>query len=141
MKKEIKIYFAAALFSIAEEKYNKRLAENLCEYGYDVFLPQDECKGLTTATEIFMKCITGVDYSDIIVTVLDGTDVDSGTAWEIGRAYTQGKKIIGIRTDFRQRGDDGGLNCMISQSCHIVFTERSITKLTKLVDNYIRNLV
>lgn len=32
--------------------------------------------------------------------VLDGVDVDSGTAWEIGYAYARGKPIIGLRTDF-----------------------------------------
>ena len=48
---------------------------------------------------IFMKCVEGVDASDLVVAVLDGVDVDSGTAWEIGYAYAKGKPVIGLRTD------------------------------------------
>lgn len=46
----------------------------------------------------------------IVVAVLDGTDVDSGTASEIGFAYAQEKRIYGYRGDFRRSGDnDGGI--------------------------------
>jgi nucleoside 2-deoxyribosyltransferase len=37
----------------------------------------------------------------LVLAVLDGVDVDSGTASEIGFAYACGKPIAGIRTDFR----------------------------------------
>lgn len=36
-----------------------------------------------------------------------------------------GTEIIGIRTDFRQRGDDFGLNCMISKSLDLLIEENS----------------
>jgi nucleoside 2-deoxyribosyltransferase len=39
------------------------------------------------------------------VSFLDGPQVDDGTAWEIGYAYAQGKKIFSIRTDDRQAGE------------------------------------
>lgn len=38
---------------------------------------------------------------DGIIAVLDGTDVDSGTASEIGFGYGAGKTILGYRGDFR----------------------------------------
>jgi len=44
--------------------------------------------------------------SEIMIAVLDGVDVDSGTATEIGLAYGLGKKIIGYRGDIRQTGDN-----------------------------------
>jgi len=44
--------------------------------------------------------------SDGVVAVLDGVDVDSGTAAEIGFAYALGKWIAGLRTDFRQTGEN-----------------------------------
>jgi len=43
--------------------------------------------------------------SDIFLAVLDGADVDSGTAAEIGYAYALGKRIIGYRGDFRLSTD------------------------------------
>ncbi len=44
----------------------------------------------------------------IMLAVLDGPDVDSGTASEIGYASAQGKPVIGYRSDFRQAGDNEG---------------------------------
>jgi nucleoside 2-deoxyribosyltransferase len=46
--------------------------------------------------------------SDGVVAVLDGVDVDSGTASEIGFAYGIGKRCYGLRTDFRLAGDNEG---------------------------------
>jgi nucleoside 2-deoxyribosyltransferase len=40
--------------------------------------------------------------------VLDGVDVDSGTAAEIGYAYARGKPILGYRGDFRLSADNEG---------------------------------
>lgn len=45
---------------------------------------------------------------DLIVGVLDGADVDSGTASEIGFGYAIGKRIYGYRGDFRRAGDNEG---------------------------------
>ena len=42
-----------------------------------------------------------IEESHIIVAVLDGVDVDSGTAAEIAHASTIGKFVIGYRGDFR----------------------------------------
>jgi len=41
-----------------------------------------------------------------VVAVLDGADVDSGTAAEIGYATALGKWVIGYRGDFRRTGED-----------------------------------
>lgn len=46
--------------------------------------------------------------ADGVVAVLDGVDVDSGTAAEIGYAFALGKRIYGLRTDFRLAGDNPG---------------------------------
>ena len=44
----------------------------------------------------------------LILAVLDGTDVDSGTAAEIGYAFAKGKPILGYRGDFRLSADNDG---------------------------------
>jgi nucleoside 2-deoxyribosyltransferase len=46
--------------------------------------------------------------ADGMLAVLDGTDVDSGTASEIGFASALGKAIVGLRTDLRRAGDNDG---------------------------------
>ncbi len=65
---------------------------------------------------IFNKNEIAIQKSDIIVAVVDGTDVDSGTAREIGYAYALGKPILGLRTDFRTQGIEGTVNLMIERS-------------------------
>lgn len=46
--------------------------------------------------------------SDGIFAILDGVDVDSGTASEIGYAAALGKPIVGYRGDFRLSADNEG---------------------------------
>jgi nucleoside 2-deoxyribosyltransferase len=52
--------------------------------------------------------INAIKNSYGMLAVLDGTDVDSGTAAEIGFAAALNKKIVGYRGDFRQSGDNEG---------------------------------
>ena len=49
-----------------------------------------------------------IDSCDIVLAVLDGPDVDSGTASEIGYAYAKQKLIVGYRGDFRLSADNEG---------------------------------
>jgi nucleoside 2-deoxyribosyltransferase len=49
-----------------------------------------------------------IDACDLVFAVLDGTDVDSGTAAEIGYAHARGKRILGYRGDFRLSADNEG---------------------------------
>ncbi len=46
---------------------------------------------------------------DIVLGVLDGPELDSGTASELGFAAALGKKCFGLRTDFRDSGDFDGI--------------------------------
>jgi nucleoside 2-deoxyribosyltransferase len=43
---------------------------------------------------------------DVVLAVLDGVDVDSGVAAEVGFAYALGTPVIGWRSDFRLAGDN-----------------------------------
>jgi nucleoside 2-deoxyribosyltransferase len=49
-----------------------------------------------------------IDKSQFMIAILDGSDVDSGVAAEIGYAYANKKTIIGYRSDFRSSGDNFG---------------------------------
>jgi nucleoside 2-deoxyribosyltransferase len=51
---------------------------------------------------------SAIDSSDAVFAILDGVDVDSGTASEIGYAFAQGKPILGYRGDLRLSADNDG---------------------------------
>jgi nucleoside 2-deoxyribosyltransferase len=44
-----------------------------------------------------------------VLAILDGPDVDSGTAAEIGYAAKGGLPVVGLRTDSRRTGDNEGV--------------------------------
>ena len=49
-----------------------------------------------------------IDRAHGLLAVLDGVDVDSGTAAEIGYAFARGKRVVGYRGDFRLSADNEG---------------------------------
>jgi nucleoside 2-deoxyribosyltransferase len=76
---------------------------------------------------VFEKDIYAIDNARIIIAILDGVDVDSGTAVELGYSYTHNKKIFGLLTDKRRwkaggaRSDEHniiGLNNMVWGVCN-----------------------
>ena len=62
----------------------------------------------TLNTEIGRVNAEAIDSCDWIVANLDGVDVDSGTAAEIGYGFARGKRIFGYRGDFRLSCDNLG---------------------------------
>lgn len=59
-------------------------------------------------TEIGKLNAADIDRADGVFAILDGVDVDSGTASEIGYGFAKGKFICGMRTDFRLSADNYG---------------------------------
>ncbi|MGM0771296.1 MAG: nucleoside 2-deoxyribosyltransferase [Halobacteriota archaeon] len=136
-----KIYLAAPLFSQAEQEFNRKLGNELEVLGFSVFMPQEDSNDTEAAREemnsnnIFKLNVEAIDVCDILIAVLDGgTDVDSGTAWEIGYAYAKDKMIIGIKTDFRTLGPEGLVNLMIEKSANELVT--SVEDLLKTMKKY-----
>lgn len=79
-----------------------------------------------------------IDASDGLFAILDGVDVDSGTAAEIGYAFARGKYICGLRTDFRLAGDNPGaiVNLQVEYFIHesggkIVTTADALVELAR----------
>ncbi|CAG0963550.1 MAG: Nucleoside 2-deoxyribosyltransferase [Candidatus Methanoperedens nitroreducens] len=114
------VYLAAPLFSEAECDFNRKLRDELISAGFTVFLPQEDSNNVKDMLDrqkiIFSKNLKGIENSDIIIAVIDGADVDSGTAWEIGFAFAKAKPVLGLRTDFRTLGIEGTVNLMIERS-------------------------
>jgi len=119
----MRIYLAGPLFTAAERAFNARLRELLLAAGHEVWLPQDHEPRDKSATAIFREDVKGLEWSEILVANMDGSDPDSGTCWECGYAY-QKKKIILFRTDFRGAGEDGlgPFNLMLSESADYTLT-------------------
>jgi nucleoside 2-deoxyribosyltransferase len=117
------VYLAGPLFTQAEWQWNTQLATGLRQAGFDVIVPQELIRpllkngGPLDPRKLFAADVAGIDRADAVVAVVDGPDVDSGTAWECGYASKAGRPIIAVRTDFRGGGDDkAGVNLMLSQS-------------------------
>ncbi len=116
----MKIYFAGPLFSEAERDWIRstiRKIESLAAakgiqinviFPYDLITVQEiQSLGDRARREIFHRCKSHLLDAEILIALLDGAQVDDGTAWEI-RYFCRGKpdraRSIGARTDFRQAG-------------------------------------
>jgi nucleoside 2-deoxyribosyltransferase len=103
------VYVAGPLFSQAEREFLEKIVDCLAQTAHldpskHFFLPHRDGgelgKGPTRRT-IFNLDIETLKGAEIVIALLDGQDVDSGTSIELGVAYALGKKIFGIITDFR----------------------------------------
>lgn len=85
----------------------------------------------------------GIKESDLVVAVLDGTDVDSGTASEIGFAYANGKTVFGYLGDVRVSKDNAAalINIQVEWFIHAsggtIVT--SLKGLKKTLRDYLRH--
>ena len=95
-------YIAGPLFDDHEREYLVKIAEIVESVGFNTFLPHRDA-GLVTGDFTFEKKVKVFDVdmeflepAELVVALLTGRDVDSGTAAEIGYAYKSGKRLIGI---------------------------------------------
>jgi nucleoside 2-deoxyribosyltransferase len=122
----MKVYLASPLgFAESSRLYLEPVKQVLQSHGLEVWDPWSEpaLDGFARAArmrpgparlEAFQKQNTRVaarnqrqiEVADMVVAILDGVDVDSGTASEIGYAHALGKLIVGLRTDIRRSGEN-----------------------------------
>jgi nucleoside 2-deoxyribosyltransferase len=133
----IKIYLSGPLFSQAEIAWGKKISQLLKEQLKDieVLWPHEISAG--SAQEIFKANRRALDECDFMVAILDGPQVDDGTAWEMGYFFSQGKSVVGIRTDFRRAGEHehSKVNLMVECSCVAIADgeDRLIGELSRLM--------
>jgi nucleoside 2-deoxyribosyltransferase len=70
--------------------------------------PERRAAWRTLNAEIARTNLMALDEAQAVVAILDGADVDSGTAAEIGYAFARGIPIVGYRSDVRLAGDNDG---------------------------------
>ena len=147
----MKLYFAGPLFTTAERAFNKQLADRLAAGGHEVLLPQERGPGddgaageglddrarSMSADELLLKNKRDLDAADAVVAIMEGSDPDSGTAWECGYAYALGKPIVLLRTDIRGAGDLSGrpYNAMLigSARAHLELPLASVEEAAEAV--------
>lgn len=106
MNKQLKIYWANALFSEADRKFNERCTEKLRSVGYQVFLPQETSFTFDenpSNEEIYEADTKALLTSDVLVACVDQFPTDAGVACEIGVACRAQIPIIALCTDIRAK--------------------------------------
>lgn len=159
---KISIYLAGPLFSIADRHHNLLLAQELERLGYEVILPQKEALKFFDGKRFDLRgisedCKRQSMENDVIVANIDGPEADSGTAFEVGIAFsvvsiTSKPKIICIRTDFRtNREQEIGINGMFELAGRVIYMPAFVSSLEEIarfyknlaekIDNAIKELV
>jgi nucleoside 2-deoxyribosyltransferase len=125
----LSVYLASPLgFSPEWKSYRDKIKQRLHEIGCSVLDPwdpkfhtpiqyahtiQDWSARVAAFKEIAAQIGRAnedmIRVCDIVLGVLDGPELDSGTASEIGFAAALGKRCYGLRTDFRDSGDFDGI--------------------------------
>lgn len=129
----MRVYLAGPLFTLAERRFMAHLRDLAgalpgvaALWPGDFFADHDlAAMGAGAKEHIFRGCVAGLASCDLIAAVLDGPQVDDGTAWEVGYAYAKGIPAWGLRTDFRVAGDTAHslVNCMVECSCERTFRD------------------
>ena len=145
------IYQAGPLFSEAEQNFHRMMKAELEKAGHTVIWPGElmtaeeiRAQGESAAQQKFILNTNKAAIADrcnCMVALLDGTQVDDGTAWEVGYAFGRREAlkinypIFGIRTDFRQAGEPGALcNAMIEAA--LDGYARNIPDLVRLIESH-----
>lgn len=109
----MKAYVANGLFSEADRDFNNKLVTKLREEfpKVDFYLPQENFsindKSTTVSSiDIAIADMTELRASDFIIAVIDGVEIDSGVAAEIGASHMLHIPIFGLCTDVRFNNDD-----------------------------------
>jgi nucleoside 2-deoxyribosyltransferase len=131
----MKVFLAAPLFSEAERDFNSKVAKRLRDEGFQVWLAQESPfthEGTSKEKKkIYEEDISALKTCDVLVAVLDGVEVDSGVAFEMGYAASLGKPMIGLKTDHRTFSKMEDVNLML---------EVPLTKLCSGIDDVITEL-
>lgn len=126
------VYVASPLgFAASSQDYLARVLAALRENGLECLDPWDDVDGKILAELMRAEAVESreervaelaavdeaigrrnmemIERAAGVFAVLDGVDVDSGTASEIGFAAARGLPVVGLRTDWRRTGDNDGV--------------------------------
>lgn len=107
----MKAYLANGLFSIGDRYVNEVLAAKIREAvpTIDLYVPQEngainDKNSYADSLAIAEVDLASLQASDVLIAVLDGIEIDSGVAAEIGAFSAMNRPIIALFSDVRQMG-------------------------------------
>ena len=96
----MKIYLASPLFDVIQKARIQRVVNALRDAGYEVYSPVEhevprawELPNWLWAQKVFKEDLHNLENADAVVTIYEGLNSDSGTAWEIGYACAKDKPV------------------------------------------------
>lgn len=131
----MKAYLANGLFSIGDRLLNELLAKELRSAipALDLYVPQEN--DAINDKESFANSLAIADAdkeklreSDVLIAVLDGIEIDSGVAAEIGIFSSYNRPIVALFSDVRQLGRDNEqkINALIEDGTENQFIYRNL---------------
>ena len=109
----MKAYLANGLFSLGDRMVNEEIASQVRIRipGLELYVPQENNSinnksNYASSLEIEQADTEKLLESDVLIAVIDGAEIDSGVAAEIGVFSTTGRPIYALYTDVRQQGSN-----------------------------------
>lgn len=107
----MKAYLANGLFGMGDRLLNSLIASEIRKeiQGINLYVPQenDEINDKSSYADsiaISKADMNKLKESDFLIAVIDGVEIDSGVAAEVGAFYMMDKPIFALYTDVRQQG-------------------------------------
>lgn len=107
----MKAYLANGLFSIGDRYVNELLARELRAAipEIELYVPQEngainDKNAYADSLAIAAADLNSLKESDILIAVIDGVEIDSGVAAEIGAFSMLNRPIVALFSDVRQQG-------------------------------------
>lgn len=106
-------YLANGLFGLGDRLVNELVAKAIRQTlpDVDLYVPQENAaindkSAYASSEQIAVADMDALKQSDFLVAVIDGVEIDSGVAAEIGAFSMLNRPIFALFTDSRQQGRD-----------------------------------
>jgi len=128
-------YLANGLFGLGDRLVNEMVAKAVREAvpGVDLYVPQENMAINDKSSYANSLAIAGADIealkaSDFLIAVIDGVEIDSGVAAEIGAFSMLDRPIFALYSDTRQQGRDNAkkIDALIADGTENQFAYRNL---------------
>lgn len=131
----MKAYLANGLFSIGDRYVNEVIARELRAAipQIDLYVPQEndainDKNAYADSLAIAEADLNSLKESDVLIAVIDGVEMDSGVAAEIGAFAMLNRPIVALFSDVRQQGRTNGkkIDALIADGTENQFIYRNL---------------
>lgn len=109
----MKAYLANGLFGLGDRLINEMVAGELRATleNIDLYVPQENAEindknAFADSIAIAEADLERLEESDFLIAIIDGVEIDSGVAAEIGAFFMLNRPIFALYSDVRQQGRD-----------------------------------